>query len=279
MMYSKKEFSNDLYYFLFEQVGDEYFLTYRPSSLISESKKSKKKKIEPKDVNKVLSKIKKLTKDNKKFTKQDLDELVDADGTFLSSKIPFLNQYLTPKKTMDQTVPATRTPGISYLYGLRRYYGESEDEGEDVISEVDFSETFGYEETKDARTYKEAAKIMSEMGIDDPIELDDRLQKLGFSRKLDKSLKKQKERGKCKKCFTKRRLSEKEEIENLQKNKMAKMVEDIITRSINDNELIEKEEIGNIEKLLQKNLMNIKKLAEKEGISLDKLLKMIKKGE
>ena len=49
-MYSKKEFSNDLYYFLFEQVGDEYFLTYRPSSLISESKKSKKKKIEPKDV-------------------------------------------------------------------------------------------------------------------------------------------------------------------------------------------------------------------------------------
>jgi len=45
-MYSKKEFSNDLYYFLFEQVGDEYFLTYRPSSLISESKKSKKKKID-----------------------------------------------------------------------------------------------------------------------------------------------------------------------------------------------------------------------------------------
>ncbi|MFN7502995.1 MAG: hypothetical protein ACK5QV_19500, partial [Dolichospermum sp.] len=43
---------------------------------------------------------------------------------------------------------------------------------------------------------------------EDPYERNDRLKTLGFDPKLDKQLKKEKQKGQCKNCFTKRRLSE-----------------------------------------------------------------------
>ena len=38
----------------------------------------------------------------------EIDELIDKDGTFLSSKIPILDPAVTPRKTMDQTVAMAR---------------------------------------------------------------------------------------------------------------------------------------------------------------------------
>ena len=276
---NKKEFFKDHNYFLLEKEGKEYFLTHKPYSLLTESDKSKKKKVDSEDVSKLISKLKKFLSKNKKATKKDLEEFVDGDGTMLSSKIPFLNQYLTPKKTMDQTVVAARISNDPVTRGYRVYYGESEEE-EDVINEVDYSEAFGFEETKDAKTYMEAAKIMKEMGIEDPIELDERLKKLGFSRNLDKSLKREKKRGKCLKCFTKRRLSEKEEIAEMKKMMATKIIEDMLTKNGRDSEILEKDsEENEVEKLLKKNLINIKKIADKEGINVTKLLNYLKKGE
>jgi len=276
---NKKEFFNDHNYFLLEKEGSDYYLTYKPYSLLIESDKSKKKKVDSKDVSKLISKLKKFLNKNKKATKKDLEEFVDGDGTMLSSKIPFLNQYLTPRKTMDQTVVAARISNDPVTRGYRVYYGESE-EAEDVINEVDYSEAFGFEETKDARTYLEAAKILKGMGIEDPIELDDRLKKLGFSRNLDKSLKQEKKRGKCKNCFTKRRLSEKEEITEMKKMMATKIIEDMLAKSGRDSEILEKDsEENEVEKLLKKNLISIKKIADKEGINVTKLLNYLKKGE
>lgn len=276
---NKKEFFNDHNYFLLEKEGDSYYLTYKPYSILTESDKVKKKKVDSKDVSKLISKLKNFLSKNKKGTKKDLEEFVDGDGTMLSSKIPFLNQYLTPKKTMDQTVVAARISNDPVTRGYRVYYGEGEEE-EDVISEVDYSETFGFNETKDARTYLEAAKILKGMGIEDPIELDDRLKKLGFSRNLDNSLKKEKQRGRCKKCFTKRRLSEKEEIAEMKKIMATKIIEDMLTKNGKENELLEKEsEENEIEKILKKNLIGIKKIADKEGINVTKLINYLKKGE
>lgn len=276
---NKKEFFNDHNYFLLEKEGDSYYLTYKPYSILTESDKVKKKKVDSKDVSKLISKLKNFLSKNKKGTKKDLEEFVDGDGTMLSSKIPFVNQYLTPKKTMDQTVVAARISNDPVTRGYRVYYGEGEEE-EDVISEVDYSETFGFNETKDARTYLEAAKILKGMGIEDPIELDDRLKTLGFSRNLDNSLKKEKQRGRCKKCFTKRRLSEKEEIAEMKKMMATKIIEDMLTKNGKENELLEKEsEENEIEKILKKNLIGIKKIADKEGINVTKLINYLKKGE
>jgi hypothetical protein len=58
---------------------------------------------------------------------------------------------------------------------------------------------------------------------------------------------------------------------------MIKMVEDMLTKKRGESDILKKD--TPISKLLVKNLESIKKLAEKEGISIDKLLNILKKGE
>ena len=267
----RKEYFNDYYYFLIEGDGEDFTLSYSTYSVISEGKKNQKKKFKKKDFKKVEDKIKKVTKSNKKVTKKELDELIDFDGTFLSSKIPFLNQYLTPKKTMDQTVVAARISNDPVTRGYRVYYGEGEEKNGNIIDEEDMSDAFGFEETKD-KDFKETLKIFKEMGIEDPEERIERTKQLGKIR----GQKVRKTQGGKK--ILKQRLTEKE-IEEEKKNRMIKMVEDIITNTMGrgDGEVIEKNE--SLSKILVKNLENIKKLAKKEGISLNKLLNVLKRSE
>lgn len=261
----KKEYFNDFCYFLIEGDGENFSLSYSLYNILSESKKTEKKKFKKEDLKKVDDKVKKLTKSNKKLSKKEIDELIDVDGTFLSSKIPFLNQYLTPKKTMDQTVVAARISNDPVTRGYRVYYGESEDEIDNVIGEEDMSDAFGYEETL-GKDFKQTVKTFQKMGIEDPEERIKRAKELG---KLPKAKKKG---GKLK-----QRLTEKE-IQEVKRDKMIKMVEDILTnRSKDDAEVLEKE--NGLSKIIVKNLENIKKLAKKEGISLNKLINVLKKSE
>jgi hypothetical protein len=59
---------------------------------------------------------------------------------------------------------------------------------------------------------------------------------------------------------------------------MIKMVEDILTKkNKDDNDVIDKTD--SLSKIIVKNLENIKKLAEKEGISISKLINILKQGE
>ena len=53
--------------------------------------------------------------------------------------------------------------------GYRVYYGESEECSDEVINEVDYSEAFGYEETKDM-DFKDTVKTLKEMGVENAIE-------------------------------------------------------------------------------------------------------------
>ena len=123
----------------------------------------------------------------------------------------------------------------------KRYYGESkEDDTEKLLDEVDQSESFG------------------------------------FDRKLDKQLKNEKKRGLCKNCFTKRRLSE------LEKQKMSDLIDEILVKKKkNSNDMVSKDgsEDSPVSKILLKNIESIKKIAEKEGISINKLIKHLKEGE
>jgi hypothetical protein len=61
--------------------------------------------------------------------------------------------------------------------GYRVYWGESEEKDENVVSEVDFSDAFGYEETKD-KDFKETLGTLKKMGIDDPEERIKRTRKI-----------------------------------------------------------------------------------------------------
>jgi len=261
----RKEYFNEHYHFIIEGFGENFSLSYSTYDLLTENKKPTKKKFKKENLKNILGKVKKITKSNKKYSKKEIDELIDTDGTFLSSKIPYLNQYLTPKKTMDQTVVASRISNDPVTRGYRVYYGESEDKEGNIIDEENMSDAFGYEETKN-KDFKDTIKTFKKMGVKDPEERIKRTKQLGKIPNVKK-----------KKGRIKQRLTEKE-IEEDKKNRMVKMVEDIISQSRGkDGEIIEKEEP--ISKILVKNLESIKNLAKKEGISLNKLINVLKKSE
>ena len=210
-----------------------------------------------------------------KETDSELAEFVDADGSLLGSNIPMLDQQMHPHKTLDQTVKMARANQWPYY---KRYYGESvEGNDENLLDEVDQSESFGFEETENVSTYDEADEIFKdELGVEDDMEREERVKRLGFDRNLDKQLKNEKKRGMCKNCFTKRRLSE------LEKQKMTDLIDEILVKKRKkSNDVVPKDdsEDSPVSKILIRNIESIKKIADKEGISINKLIKHLKEGE
>lgn len=277
--YNKEYFKNNMYFFLKDR-GDKISLYYSVAdSLLESRKKDEKKEFKKKDEKKLKTIIHKFLNSTKKLSKNQIDkeldkvendgemnELIDVDGTFLNSKIPFLDMKQHPRKTMDQTVSMSRVTNDPVTRGYRVYWGEGEDKDGDVVSEVDYSDAFGYEETKD-KDYKQTVRILKKMGSDNA---EERAQEMGKSPKLDRKKKKG--------AFVRQRLSEKDSIEEQQRKAMMKMVEDILTKkSGDDSDVVRKD--NPVSKILMNNLKAIKKLAEREGISLNQLMKILKNGE
>lgn len=278
-----KEYFNDNCYFLIEGNGNDFVLSYSVYGTISESKKNEgKKKFDKKSYNKIKKVIDKHINSKNKSSKKEietdldsveLDEYVDSDGTFLTSKTPIYNMWTHPKKTMDQTINSTRNAGYSVTRGYRVYYGEGEEKDGNLIDEVDMSDAFGYDETKD-KDFKTTLKIFKKMGVEDPKERLDRAKKFGKlpNQKVMKT--------KTGKKVLKQRLVEKEYLDEIKKQRMIKMVEDILAKKGGDHEIMEKDnEEGGLNKIITKNLEAIKNLAKKEGISINKLINILKKGE
>jgi hypothetical protein len=277
--YNKEYFKNNLYFFLKDR-GDKISLYYSVADTLTESrKKDEKKEFNKKHEDKLKKIIHRFLNSGKKVSKKqidkgledvekngEVDELVDTDGTFLNSKIPFLNMTLHPRKTTDQTIAMSRVTNDPVTRGYRVYWGESEEKNDNVVSEVDYSDAFGYEETKD-KDYKDTVKILKNMGSDNA---EERAQEMGKSPNLDKKKKKG--------AFVRQRLSEKDTIEEQQKQAMMKMVEDILAKKSKDDSDVMGKDSG-VSKILMKNLQSIKKLAEREGISINQLIKALKSSE
>lgn len=276
--YNKEYFKNNMYFFLKDR-GDKISLYYSVADTLLESrKKDEKKEFNKKDEKKLKSIIHKFLNSTKKISKKQIDkelndvdadgemnELIDTDGTFLNSKIPFLDMKQHPRKTMDQTVTMSRVTNDPVTRGYRVYWGEGEDKDGDVVSEVDYSDAFGYEETKD-KDYKQTVRILKKMGSDNA---EERAQEMGKSPKFIK---------KTKGAFVRQRLSEKDSIEEQQRKAMMKMVEDILAKKSGDDSDVVKKD-NPVSKILMNNLKAIKKLADREGISLNQLMKILKNGE
>ena len=273
--FNTEYYSNNYYFFLKER-ADKISLYYSIADTLTESRKNDERiDFDKKDSKKVKNivgnvlnsktKVSKnaLTKKLKSIKpKKEIDELVDSDGTMLSSKIPFLNQTLTPHKTTDQTVAMSRITNDPLTRGYRVYYGEGEEGSDEVINEVDYSEAFGYEETKDM-DFKDTVKTLKEMGVENAIERAKQFGKLPKQKREDGELK--------------QRLSEKDSIEEQQRKKMIKMVEDMLTKKSSNNSDVVKDK--GISKILLKNIQSIKKIADKEGISINMLIKALKSNE
>lgn len=290
MIKLNEEYFVSPYYFYLKNMGNKIGVYYAVQNTITESRKNDDVIIVDKevfkDIQKVISNIlksgKKLSKNyvhkllssKAKSTNQpdgEIGELVNPDGSIIGSNIPMLNQRNLAKKTMDQTVRMSRTNQFPYV---RLYYGESQEE-QNTLSEVDQSESFGFKETKDAKTYNQANKILKKMDVSDSIERNKRLKRFGFDKKLDKQLSVEKKRGRCRNCFTKRRLAE------LAKQQMDEV---IFSKKNKEKEIVkknnfEKDEDSVMSKILIRNIEAIKRLANKEDISIEKLIKHLKQGE
>lgn len=284
MIEYNKEYFNNNYYFLLKEGYDKISLFYSVAETLNESRKTDKKIVlKKKNEKNIKDLVGKFLKTKKKFTPKqiekkfkdtdsegEIEELVDADGTMLGSNSPILNQKLTPRKTMDQTIVMARVSNDPVTRGYRVYWGESEDEQDNVVSEVDYSDAFGYEETMDM-DYDDTVETLGDMGVDNA---EDRAEEMGKDPKLEKK--------KVKGSFIRQRLVEKKPIDEVQRQKMVKMVEDILLKKGKKNTDVVKKDSDSsksIGKFLKNNLKSIKKLAEKEGISLDQLIKALKYDE
>jgi len=273
--FNTEYFGNNCYFYMKDR-GDKISLYYNVAETLTESRKSDEKiEFDKKDEKKVKGLVSSAMKTKSKVTKKaldkklkgikskkEIDELVDEDGSLLGSRVPNLNQTLTPHKTMDQTVVMARTTNDPVTRGYRVYYGESEEGTDDVINEVDYSEAFGYEETKDM-DYHDTVKTLEELGVENA---EERADEFGKMRKAKK-----------KNGILKQRLSEKETLEERQHRLMKKMVEDILTKKSKDNSDVIKN--TGVSKILKKNLKAIKNIADKEGISINMLIKALKSSD
>ena len=198
-----------------------------------------------------------------KALKTDLEELVNADGAMSNSAIPILDPKLHPKKTMDQTVSMARITNDPIARGYRTYYGESVEE----IEEVNMSGAFGYEETEDMDGKETFEYLVKDMGMD-PEEAKDRTKQKG----QDPSGKKDKKSPYFKdpNFITRATLSE------IQKQKAIKVVEELLVKKkSSDSGDVNKKELD-ASRMLKRNLTVLKKQAEKEGVSVSDLIKMLK---
>ena len=210
-----------------------------------------KKKFSKSDIKKLISKLSSPKKGDSE--KEEIEELIDYDGSISNSKIPIHDPTLSPQRTMDQTVFATRQAGNPLTRGYRIYYGES------VQREMDMSKAFGYEETKDLPP-EETIDVLQDMGVENA---EERASKFGKDPKFDK----------------KKLKGSDMRIMVVEREKMLKVLEDILTKKSQGSDIQKKTTSKSIEELptvIKKNLKTLLKHLDSNGFSKNDLIKMLK---
>jgi hypothetical protein len=269
--FGREYFSNNTYFFL-KKKDNEIDIYYSVNETINEARQFDDVISLPvKKEKSILSLIEKVMKSKKKFTKDDLkklidkinpkaeekeeiDELIDFDGTLLNSKIPIHDPKMSPRKTMDQTVFAVGQPRDPLTRGYRVYYGES------VVREEDLTGAFGYDVVS-GDTYEDCVEKMTQMEVENP---EERCQAFGKSPKLDQK--------------GQERLTEKQ-IKEVQRQKMIGMLEDLIVKKSEDSDIRKKQYVKKVEDLphlVGKNLKNLLRQMDKNGVSKNDIIKLIR---
>ena len=259
-----KEYYIDPYYFYLNESEDGFDLYFSSEATLLEARKNEKNmKIKKEKVDDVKKYFKKISKEKEKKStdkiKGEIEELVNDDGSMISSRIPIINKRLAPRKSIDQTVAAAVQPYDLFRrsYSFRSYFGES-----------DMSAAFGYEETKDMDGPETYEYFKDELEME-PDEAKDRTEQQGKdpSGKKDK-----KSKYKNDPDFISRQT-----IVELQKDKAIKVVEDILVNKKKDTDINKKETSSDeLPTLVKKNLKSLIKHAESNGVSKEELIKLIK---
>lgn len=196
--------------------------------------------------------------------KEELEELVDFDGTMNNSKVPILDPRTTEPglSTMDKRVASGHQTQDPLMRGYRVYYGES------VVKEEDMADAFGFEETQFMDAKETIDYFIDELDFDEK-DAEDRASEMGKDEDMDKN-----SRFKKFKNFVMRgRLVEKEKT--FTKEEVQKMAEDIVLKKSEDKGLTQKED-DDVSPIIRRNIKALKNMADSEGISIPTLIKMFK---
>lgn len=266
------EFFQPPYYFFLKERKDHFDLYYSSESTLSEARnKDKMIKIPKTKIDTLKKYLKKIVDSKTKKTTEEIggeiEELVDADGAMMNSKIPYLDLKMHPRKTLDQTVAAARQTNDPFFRGrgFRSYFSESE------MTEEDMSGAFGYEETKDLDG-KETFKYYKDKLEMEPDEAKERTLQQG----KDPSGKKDKKS----KFYGDKNFITRATISEIQKQKAIKMLEDMLAKKkSSDNADITKKDntrkIDDLPLLVKKHMKSLLKHADKNKISKEELKKFL----
>jgi len=195
--------------------------------------------------------------------KEEIEELVDFDGTMNNSKVPILDPRTTAPglSTMDKRVASGHQTQDPLMRGYRVYYGES------VVREEDMADAFGFEETQFMDAKETIEYFVKELDFDKR-DAEDRASEMGKEESIDKTSKFKK----LKNFVMKGRLVEKE----FTKEQIIKMAEDSLVLKSDDKELSSKDDYNEVSPIIKRNIKALKNMADSEGISIPKLIKMFK---
>jgi len=191
--------------------------------------------------------LSKTKKDKKEGEDAEVNELVDYDGTWLTSSIGIQDPASTVQgfTSTEKTVAMSRNPRDPLLRGWYGYYGEGH------VKEIDMSKAFGYEKTKDLGS-KETIKFF-EKKLKDPDSAKKRAKIFGKGKDLDKNAP---PKIRKKKGFIAREILKEKDVDE-----------------ISEDKLIHKKEFSNI---LKKNIKSLNNMADKQGVSIDELIGLLK---
>lgn len=202
--------------------------------------------------------FKEKTKKETKGKEQEVTELIDDDGTWLSSSIPILDPASSLKGSTftDKTVQQARNPRDPLTrgwYGLNR---ESE------IKEEDMEKAFGFEDTlfmdydETVEYYQKKLKLDKDAAIDRTIQQG---KKPKLHKKTPKNISK-------KKNYIDRLILKEKGVDDTDE-----IIEDILfskkEKSLSDN--------SPKMNIIKRNAMALKKMAEKEGVSTKQLIDLL----
>lgn len=201
--------------------------------------------------------LKKIKSSDDEPVEQEVTELIDDDGTWLSSNSRIMDPASTGvgTKTTDQIVPAARNPRDPLLRGWYGYYGEGH------VKEENMTKAFGWKDTKDMDAKETLDYFKDELGMDDEkaeVRVDD---EFGKSPERDK-----KSKFKNKKGFIGRPILKEKEID-----------EDVLLNKEKEENNTEKGKLKDlINPLLIRNIRSLKKMAKEHGVSVRDLMQMLK---
>jgi hypothetical protein len=204
--------------------------------------------------------FKEKTKKESKGKETEVNELIDDDGTWLTSAIPTLDPASAGigTKTTDQIIPAARNPRDPLLRGWYGYYGEGK------LAEEDMADAFGYHDTM-FMDYDETVRyFQKKLGLDKESAIERTVQQ-GKKPKLHKRT--PKKISKLKNYIDRLILKEKEIDES-------EIAEDILVDKTKRDSL-EKKEQSDVNNIILKNIKSLKKMANSQGITTQQLVRLI----